>query len=349
MSYVVEQSVAHSVPVKLVADDDFRSQVTGKGGGDVTVRYKQYGASSWSSKDVSASGWDEIGNGYYEIDLTAGELDTLGRFDYQVECSGCLDYNGAVVVVSHDPLSVQQDGSGYLKVRNESGNKIAEHSDIQNVLRGLGIYVTGEVDSGARGTTYAQFTCAPNRIAVGDLLVWPADKGVGNEGAIMTRVTAVDGTQVTWTPALPSVPAEAVPVVFVADVGEVAIGGNPTGGSVNERVKAIDDKLPSGDISDFDAYRGCANVGYDGETLTVNAWLEHRGQLVVDPTSVTVTVYDDSGTQAFELSDDTPDAQGVFKMTKSSPGFGAGKSYYAKVQVVASGETYTTVEGVATL
>ena len=101
--------------------------------------------------------------------------------------------------------------------------------------------------------------------------------------------------------------------------------------------------------SEYDEHRGRANVGYDGSTLTVNAWLEHRGEVVVEPTSCEVTVYDDAGTEEFALDEDTADAQGVFRLTKASPGLAAGKSYYTKVQIEAEGQTFVTVEGISTL
>jgi hypothetical protein len=102
-------------------------------------------------------------------------------------------------------------------------------------------------------------------------------------------------------------------------------------------------------ISDCDEHRCRANVGYDGSRLTVNAWLEHRGEAVGEPTSARVTVYDDGGTEQFELSENEADAQGVFKMVKVGPGLGAGKSYYAKVEIESGGETHVTVEGISTL
>lgn len=350
MSYEVQKSVAHSVPVKLVDDGDFHTQVTGKAGGDVTVRYKKYGASSWSAKDVSSSGWDEIGNGYYEIDFAAGDYDTVGRFDYQVECSGCLDYNGAVVVVEHNPFNVQQDASGYLKVKNESGNKVAEHVGVQRIEEAVyqtTIAVSDE--GGARNTTECDL--GDNSIQVGDILRW---KRTDVNERITTIVTEVDVPHVTWAPALGATPQIGWVVTVIPGESHLtrqhaAIPASPVSGSPNERIKAIDDKLPTGDISDFDEYRGCANIGYDGSTLTVNAWLEHRGEVVTNPSNCIVTIYNDAGTQQFEISDDSSDAQGVFKMTKSSPGLTAGKSYYAKVQITASGSTYVTIEGVATL
>lgn len=55
---------------------------------------------------------------------------------------------------------------------------------------------------------------------------------------------------------------------------DTAIPGSPTGGSINERIKAIDDKLPTGTISDFDESLNNVNLNSSqtGVTIgTVNA------------------------------------------------------------------------------
>lgn len=300
MSYQVAKSSAHSVPVKLVRDDDFKTAVTGKTGANVTVRYKKYPASDWSTKDVSGSGWDEIGNGFYEVDFSGSDMDVLGRFDYQVECAGCLDYNGAVLVVEHDPARTLDT--------------------LYHVL----VRAAGTVQSPVEANTVSSvaavgFTGYPYEAGIlgpGDLLCWrgSSDDALG----LLTRVVAFDGATLQWSPELPAAPAFGA--VFY----------------VLPRFLA-------------DHHRAVANVGYDGVTLTVNAWLERRGELAPNPSSCTVTVYDDAGAQQFSLTDAAPDAQGVFRMTKTSPGLAAGKSYYAKVAVAAGGATYLTIEGVATL
>jgi hypothetical protein len=141
----------------------------------------------------------------------------------------------------------------------------------------------------------------------------------------------------------------------IADETTALAGANSAAGAAEAAAAAaeaaahVETKLPTGTISDYDEHRGRANVGYDGSTFTVNAWLEHRGETVGEPTNCTVTVYDDTGEEAFALSEETPDAQGVFKVTKESPGLAAGKSYYARVEIEAGGTVYTTVEGISTL
>jgi len=55
----------------------------------------------------------------------------------------------------------------------------------------------------------------------------------------------------------------------VADALNAAIPGSPTENSINERVKAIDDKLPSGVISDFDETANSVNLAANQSGATV--------------------------------------------------------------------------------
>lgn len=50
---------------------------------------------------------------------------------------------------------------------------------------------------------------------------------------------------------------------------ETPIGSSPTSGSINERIKAIDDKLPSGTISDFDELLNNVNLSASQTGVTI--------------------------------------------------------------------------------
>jgi len=83
--------------------------------------------------------------------------------------------------------------------------------------------------------------------------------GVGSAGEAQNSIddiladTAVIGAAGAGLSAVPWNPAWDVEVQSeVADALDVAIPGVPTPNSINERIKAIDDKLPAGTISDFD-------------------------------------------------------------------------------------------------
>lgn len=57
--------------------------------------------------------------------------------------------------------------------------------------------------------------------------------------------------------------------VEVDNALDTAIPGSPTADSINERVKAIDNKLPSGNISDFDESSDKVNLNPDQSTVTI--------------------------------------------------------------------------------
>ncbi len=260
--------------------------------------------------------------------------------------------------------NIQQAG-GFFKVKDDEGNTVANEGkqDIIDTLldqlkqtANIQVCAIGADPAPTTTTVFLDGTVYEDVIDVHDIVHFlPADMtAIADRTTVVVTAVSSGPPVITFAPALSSTPTPGTTVIIQSNKDYLtkhlsAIPASPTADSPNERLKAIDDKLPDGTISDFDEYRGCANVGYDGSTLTVNAWLEHRGEVVTNPSSCIVTIYDDAGTQQFELSDDSADAQGVFKMTRSSPGLAAGKSYYAKVQITASGSTYVTIEGVATL
>jgi len=98
---------------------------------------------------------------------------------------------------------------------------------------------------------------------------------------------------------------------------------------------------------------GCvANAVYSNsaDALTVNAWLVDQGRHVADPIDCTFTLYDDAGSPVFsELYSDSPDANGVFRLTKSAPGLSHDKTYYGKVDIYAVSGLYSSLIGLVTV
>lgn len=81
MSQTLIQSVAAEVMVVLTLDNE---PVTGLAHTDVVLQYRKAGASSFTTKTLSADDWDEIGDGVYAIDFTAAELNTLKNLTVKV-------------------------------------------------------------------------------------------------------------------------------------------------------------------------------------------------------------------------------------------------------------------------
>jgi len=65
------------------------------------------------------------------------------------------------------------------------------------------------------------------------------------------------------------------------------------------------------------------------ELLTGQVWIERGNTVVANPISVSVTWYNSDGTALFTMTDSAPDAQGIFKVSRSTPGLVRNRSYYA--------------------
>jgi hypothetical protein len=90
----LKRNTARELPVILIDDSDFKTGKTGVAFGDVTCKIRKDGASAWTSKTIDTNNWNEIGDGHYTIDFTAGNLDTNGLFEYIVQVTDALDFPG---------------------------------------------------------------------------------------------------------------------------------------------------------------------------------------------------------------------------------------------------------------
>jgi hypothetical protein len=73
------------------------------------------------------------------------------------------------------------------------------------------------------------------------------------------------------------------------------------------------------------------------DTLIGQIWVESANLVVTAPTSCSVTWYDDTETAMFTITDPTPDARGVFLVTKSTPNLQGNKAYYAEASLTVPG------------
>jgi len=102
--------------------------------------------------------------------------------------------------------------------------------------------------------------------------------------------------------------------------------------------------------SDVEAeYKVMANITYDGgsnDTLTAYAWLERAGRVMLDPTKCTVHIYDKLGNSVTNLVSTSPNPDtGVFLFSwdKVTETLTEGETYYARVDIEYSGQTYSSV------
>jgi hypothetical protein len=96
--------------------------------------------------------------------------------------------------------------------------------------------------------------------------------------------------------------------------------------------------------SDVEAnYIVMANFVYDPTNglFRVTSWLERQGKVVMTASGSKVSVYDSAGAAVAQVSVATPDANGIFWTSLPST-LNKGTVYYAKVEIVMSGVTYSS-------
>lgn len=94
---LVKQSTARALPILMVDATDGYTEETGL---TLTITVRKAGSSTWSA---SAGSTVERGNGSYEYTPSAGEVDTLGVFEYRAVAAGARTYRGACQVVAELP------------------------------------------------------------------------------------------------------------------------------------------------------------------------------------------------------------------------------------------------------
>lgn len=98
-------------------------------------------------------------------------------------------------------------------------------------------------------------------------------------------------------------------------------------------------------------YIGKSSFSYNPttDTLTGLAWVERSNLVVAVPTSLSLTLYDAAGVALFTLTDNSPDAQGFFTVTKVNPGLSSDTSYYAVSTVTIGSVTVMFGKGAFTV
>lgn len=93
---------------------------------------------------------------------------------------------------------------------------------------------------------------------------------------------------------------------------------------------------------------GAAFTSSAGTTLKISAWLERDGQAVVLASgSCTVTYRENaSGSDLFTITDSAPNAQGIFELSQTSPGFTSDRLQVASIEITVGNDTWITREPV---
>ncbi len=196
----------------------------------LTVTYQKTGGSV-QSKTLTVDTWQEIGNGSYQVQFSAAELDTLGDFDYWVTYSGASDYHNTVSVVE----TVIDDTLGQMGVSGGTGL-----NNIGLLVRSWGQVV--DIDTATPPTYYwlndgSGVDVAVNlEVAPGQAI--PTTLSIGDYVSGITGVSTLVNIAGTYTrviyPAAPTVkitqdldqldPSSTTPVKFRATFSEPVTG-----------------------------------------------------------------------------------------------------------------------------
>jgi hypothetical protein len=124
-------------------------------------------------------------------------------------------------------------------------------------------------------------------------------------------------------------------VTVVDDTADSDIGNLPQVGEI--KVGQFVDEL----LARTDSYQVYQNYAFDfvNNILTGIVWVEHKNAIVTTASMVVVELFDANGTLLFPaLIDSSPDAQGVFKVTRGNPpGIVANAHFYARATMTIPG------------
>lgn len=85
------------------------------------------------------------------------------------------------------------------------------------------------------------------------------------------------------------------------------------------------------------------------DIFDMSAWLVRGGVTVTSPTSCTITFRNPNGTTLFSETSSSPQATGVFLISRSAVTLSGDETYYAEVAITDSTGTITTIRGVPTV
>lgn len=108
---IIEVSTEVSLPVILIDESDFKTELTGIASSDMSISYSAPDTFEWNLKSVDE--WNELGNGLYLITFSASEIGSFaGEFLYYAKASNgstSLPFWGSaqIVLKSLDSLESQ--------------------------------------------------------------------------------------------------------------------------------------------------------------------------------------------------------------------------------------------------
>lgn len=347
MWYLRKSTASQEVPIGPMLDEtDGVTPLTGLTIANTDINVFKAGATTLVNKNSGGATHIATGNYYAVFDAT--DTNTVGPLRIVVQKSGAVPWWIDCVVLdtalydwwfgSTSPnTTTPLDAAG---VRSAVGLGSA---NLDTQLGDIYGKVDTEVGAIKAKTDQLTFTVA-NQVDANTL--------TGGGTGLSSDITAIKAK----TDNLPSDPADAS--VIASSFSGVDTKLDNIYGKVDTEVAAIKaktDQLTFTVANQVDANAltatgayicryGAAFTSSAGTTLKISAWLEQNGQAVVlGSGTCSVTFRENgSGSDLFTITDSAPNAQGIFEMSQSSPGFTSDRLQVATVVIDDGSDTYTT-------
>jgi hypothetical protein len=98
---------------------------------------------------MASGDWEELGNGIYEINFSATELNTSGRFKYYISVAGALPYYGLLLVKDRTTDAMDDDIISILADTGTDGVKLANDAITSAKYDETTAFALGAEDAGA--------------------------------------------------------------------------------------------------------------------------------------------------------------------------------------------------------
>lgn len=194
------------------------------------------------------------------------------------------------------------------------------------------------VDTGTFSSTTTVFetTNSTNADYYTDRILYFYGTPSGNAAGSLHRVTNYtysgnSKVKLTITPALPAAPANGATIAVLGYASSSSLSGSDLTDITDAVVAAVEG-----------AYRcrvEAAVTSAAGTELRILAWLELGGEVVALPSGTCSIVVREhgSGANLFTVTDNAPNAQGIFELTQSTPGFTDDRLYGFMTTIVDDG------------
>ena len=252
--------------------------------------------------------------------------------------------------------------------KNTAGQKIGCHiynaSDGSDFSGSVTVYVTGDAGTQAIGTVGSgvctdegngYFTYTPDQAETNyDLIAFTftgsgalsatvqvsttADAGIVNlQSRIPAALTSNGNMKSSLVEVISTLLTETVPGYIAAGLKKFFDVVTPT--STMNRITLVDTTTNVTNLPDLEGPTevrfGCAFTTTAGVELRFSAWLVENGvPVVLADGDCTIAVRENgAGVDLFSVSSSSPTDQGIFEITKTSPGFTSGRLYVATITI----------------